>query len=337
MILMIYSSFSTFVRVDCEILSKKYIIKKYWYRSKKSILSHFISQVKLFFWLAFNIRDCEILYIWFADYHSFFPVLFGKIFKKNIFLVLGGYDVTNIREYNYGSFNNPIRAYCARFSIQNATCNFAVSDNIKDDGLRLVPRANIEIIYTGYSPNKFVFEDNKKKYILTVCEASTLQRAYIKGADLFFEVASKLPDIQFGIVALDEKLARNNFNIPDNIDFINHLSQDKLIKYYQNSSVYLQLSLREGLPNSVCEAMLCGCIPVGTNAGGIPIAIGSAGYISEKRDAQEISELIKTALNANKEKRIAARNRIIKNFPLKLREEKILTYIDKIINRNESF
>jgi len=35
---------------------------------------------------------------------------------------------------------------------------------------------------------------------------------------------------------------------------------------------------REGLRNALCEAMLCECIPVGTERNGIPIAIGDAGF-----------------------------------------------------------
>lgn len=336
MILMIYSSFSTFVKVDYDILSKNHEIKKYQYKNTKSIFFHILNQFKLLLWLFSNIINCKIIYIWFADYHAFLPVLLGKIFRKKSFIVLGGYDVTYIPEFNYGSFNNPLRAFCARYSMNNATLNLAVADNIKKDALYYAPSARVEILYTGYSGNKFKPNYNKQNIALSVCEATTLQRAHIKGANLIFETAKLLPQITFIIVALDEKLAKANFDVPSNITFIDHLSQDELIDYYQNASVYLQLSIREGLPNSVCEAMLCGCIPVGTNSGGIPIAIGDAGYISSTRDPEEISELILKALEGNHQKREKARQRIIDNFSLDLRTNKLLKIIDQNLRHYET-
>jgi glycosyltransferase involved in cell wall biosynthesis len=336
MILMIYTSFSTFVKVDYEILSQNYVVKKYKYINTKSIFYHLINQFKLLYWLLVNIHKSKIIYIWFADYHSFLPVLLCKLFRKNSLVVLGGYDVTYIPEYNYGSFNNPIRAFCAKYAISNATLNLAVADNIKADALKYVPTAKVEIIYTGYSDKKFIMGTDKNiDEVLSVCEATTLQRAYIKGVDLVFETAKQLPKITFNIVALNEKLARENFNVPQNIVFIDHLSQEKLIQYYQRVSVYLQFSIREGLPNSVCEAMLCGCIPVGTNSGGIPIAIGDTGHISRKRDAKELSKLIEQALNTNNFKRLKARDRIINNFSLELRTSKLILIIDQLSKTNE--
>lgn len=325
MILMIYTSFSSFVKVDYEILNKKYEISTFEYNNSKNIFSHIINQLKLFFWLLLNISSCKAVYVWFGDYHSLLPVVFSKIFKKKSFIVLGGYDVTYLPEYNYGSFNNPLRAFFTKYSIGNATLNLAVSDNIKEDALIYVPSAKVKIIYTGYSPDKFDWNNIKKNMeVLSVCEATTLQRLYIKGVDLILKVAELLPEVKFRLIALDEKLTRSNFNVPENIKFEDRIPQNKLIKYYQNSSVYIQLSIREGLPNSVCEAMLCGCIPIGTNSGGIPIAIGECGYIATNRDAKEISELIKKSLTEDEAKREKARRRIIENFPLELREKRLL-------------
>lgn len=328
MILMIYTSFSSFVKVDYEILSKNHTVRKFQYKNTKSILSHIKNQLKMLLWLLSNIGDCKIIYIWFADYHAFLPTILSKVFQKKTLLVLGGYDVTYIPEFNYGSFNNPLRAFCARYSINNATLNLAVADNIKKDALHYAPSARVEVLYTGYSENKFTPKYIKNNEALSVCEATTLQRAFIKGADLLFETAKLLPQISFKIVALDEKLARSNFEVPHNIIFIDRISQNELIEYYQKASIYLQLSIREGLPNSVCEAMLCGCIPVGTNSGGIPIAIGDAGFISKNRDPKEISELILVALKENQQSRENARQRIIDNFSLNLRTEKLLSIID---------
>ena len=38
------------------------------------------------------------------------------------------------------------------------------------------------------------------------------------------------------------------------------MPQEKLIPYYQKAKVYCQLSMREGLPNALCEALLVGLV-----------------------------------------------------------------------------
>jgi len=43
------------------------------------------------------------------------------------------------------------------------------------------------------------------------------------------------------------------------IKFTGLVPDEELIKYYQKAKVY-QLSEYEGLPNALCEAMLCECL-----------------------------------------------------------------------------
>lgn len=333
-IIFIYSNLSTFVKTDINILSKKYDLIKYQSLFSKNIFSFLISQLRLFFFLVLNISRCKAVYVWFADYHSFLPIFFSKVFNKKSFLVLGGYDVTYLPEINYGSFSNPLRSFCARYSIKNATVNLAVSDNLIEDAKKYVYNANVIVIYTGYSKDKFKMDDDKNNdSVLSVLGAKDLQRAYLKGVDLIIEIAKILSDITFTLIDVNEEVIRNNFSVTNNVKFVKAVPQDELIGFYQKSSVYIQLSLREGLPNSVCEAMLCGCVPVGINAGGIPVAIGDAGYLAENRDYKKIAELIVAALNSDVSLRRKARQRIIEKFSLELREERLFNIINEHISQ----
>jgi glycosyltransferase involved in cell wall biosynthesis len=54
--------------------------------------------------------------------------------------------------------------------------------------------------------------------------------------------------------------------------------------------------MREGLPNALCEAMLCGCVPVGTKRNGIPTAIGDCGFYVPYDDPKAAAEAIKKRL-----------------------------------------
>ncbi|MBI9073600.1 MAG: glycosyltransferase family 4 protein [Melioribacteraceae bacterium] len=328
MILFIYTSFSTFVREDYGILKREFAIDRFQYKQTKKILEHGLNQIKLFFWLINRISKAETIYIWFADYHSFLPVLFAKLFKKKSFIVLGGYDVTYIKEFNYGSFNNPLRAALTKYSLKNASMNLPVCDNIRTDALDRVASAKTKIMYTGYSPKKFFrSEKPQQKTVLLVAGANSFQRLMIKGVDFYLKTAEKMPDVKFMLVGCNRENVEAHFSIPKNVDVYEKVDQVELIKLYQKAQVYAQFSVREGLPNSVCEAMLCECVPVGTNAGGIPIAIGDAGYILQEKTIAEAEKCIREAFENYEEMSIKARKRIIENFPSTRRKNELLEII----------
>ncbi len=323
---LIYSNYSTFVKADDKILSKFFIIKKYRYIHKKSIIYHFFNQIKLFFWLLKNIYDIKLIYIWFGDYHSLLPILFGKFFKKKTMLVLGGYDVANIPELKYGAFTSKIRTFFVRNSIAIADLNLCVSDNIEKDALDKVPNAKTKIVYTGYDKDIFKFGNKEREnIILTVASCNTYKRLKIKGIDHFVNFASKLPEYKFVIIG-DAAGIKKYCDVPDNLEIIDLMPHHDLIKYYQKAKIFAQFSIREGLPNAVCEAMLCGCIPVGYSNGGIPIAIGDCGYLSNGSDNEQTLEILREAMNSSIDFRKKARQRIIENFSLEKREY-ILTKI----------
>ena len=111
-----------------------------------------------------------------------------------------------------------------------------------------------------------------------------------------------------------QKLEKNK--IPGNLLIIDKVSPKQLRKYFQKTKIYLQLSRHEGLPNSLCEAMLCCANPIGTNINGIPTAVGNTGYTHKynvNKFTKKIIELWNIDYNQN------ARNRIINLFPEKKR------------------
>ena len=62
------------------------------------------------------------------------------------------------------------------------------------------------------------------------------------------------------------------------------ITQRELINYFSMSRFYLQLSFSEGFGNALCEAMLCECVPIGSNVGAIPFIINDTGFILKKKD-----------------------------------------------------
>ena len=327
-ILLVYINFASFVKVDHEILSKKNIVKKYQFKASKNLVLMLIEYIKQFFFLVSNLKSFDLVYCWFADYHTLLPIFFAKLFGKKSFLVLGGYDVTYVKKINYGSFNNPVRLYCASYSIRNAFINLPVCDNILTEALERVPQAKTKLLYTGYNYDKFIPKYDKQSYVLTVGIADNEKSYFIKNIDFFLSVVKAMPGTKFIMVGLNDQFTPKH-KLP-NLTIIDKIPQDELIEYYQKASVYVQFSLREGLPNSVCEAMLCGCIPVGSNKGGIPTAIGKCGYIIDSFDVDSAVKKIEKALDSTIIERKAARQHIIDNFSLKRRENELIALVEEI-------
>ena len=93
----------------------------------------------------------------------------------------------------------------------------------------------------------------------------------------------------------------------------NPQDQEKLIKLYQKSQVYIQPSKYESFGLCILEAMATGRPVVAFNVGGIPEVIGDAGFIvnNKKEFIYKVSQLlenkgecIRTGKNANKRAKI---------------------------------
>ena len=329
-ILFVYTSFSSFVKTDYEILSKFADVKKYKFNNSKKLFKMIFEQVKLKIFLLMNIWKYDLIYCWFADYHSFLPMLFSKIFSKKSILVLGGYDVASIPSLNYGSFSNPFRAFLARNSMINATLNLAVSDYIRKEALKIDPDINIELCYNGVDPQKFFPSSTKKENIvLTVGKIDSEQRIKIKGIDFFCEVASQMPEYKFIIVGISNKMIDYLPNIPENLQVLPSIEQNILLQYYQKAKVYCQFSVIESFCLALAEAMLCECIGIVTNVGALPEIVADCGIILENRNVNSAEMMIRKAMNLNSELGGKASRKIIENYSFEKREKKLLELMTK--------
>lgn len=327
---------STFIRIDEEFLNTHYTVKSFHYAATSG-KGHITYQIKLFFWLLRYIWQCKVVFIWFADYHGFLPTLFAKIWGKKRITVIAGYDVAAEKEYDYGVFLYRIRGFCARFTLKYSSYIFSVSNALIEDLYTHVPetRAIVKYIPFGFDSEKWQPDLTKqKKGVLTISITDTLKRMQIKGIDVLIEVAKLLPDIPFTIVGVKKEMYEYLTQIKsDNVTLIETLPPDKIIEICQRHSVYAQLSVREGLPNAVCEAMLCGCIPVGTKRGGIPEAIGTAGYIIDSREPEHIAPIIRKAIENPDYTPEQVREYIVYMYPKKRRENSFSDVLSQIIKK----
>lgn len=311
--------FSSFIQKDLDLLKRHFDVKVVHYNSLLSIPE-----------IIKEVLDADLTFSWFADVHAFWAVLLSKIFRKKSIVVVGGYEVANMPKINYGLMKSSMSGRMVKFLLNNADKVLTIDESLKiDTNNIMVSEKNIQTVYFGFDHNKWVFEGKKEDLVITVFVGNKLNRVRIKGLDVFVESATFLPDIKFMVIGLQgEGLERLRNIAPFNVEFIDPLPSDELIPYYQKAKVYCQLSMRESFGNSIAEAMLCECIPIGTKRGGIPTVIGDAGFYVPYGDAKATVEVIKKALKSDKGK--DARERIKNKFPVEKREKELKEIIDRL-------
>lgn len=321
-VLFITNSNSTFIKMDLELLKNDFNVISI--DLSKHKMMNLVSLIRGVIW-------ADITFSWFASYHAFAAVLISKIIRRKSIVVLGGYEVAKIPAINYGLLLNPIFAFMVKFIFNNASKILAVDEGLRADAINNlgIDGKNILVVPTGYDHDKYIKGISKENIVLSVSTGKDYFRVLLKGLDTFVKAARLMPDVKFIIIGLQgEALLKLKTLSPSNVIFIDHLSSNDLITYYQEAKCYCQLSMREGLPNALCEAMLCECVPVGTNIPGIKSAIGDTGYYVQYGSENETVIAINKALSS--EDGYKARLRIIQLFPLSRRKTDLVNLIENL-------
>lgn len=310
----------SFVKKDYEILKQYFDVDLITPPKKKS--EWFKYKIEL----SKKIKHSDLTFSWFAGWHSAFLVFFSKLFRKKSIVVVGGYDAAYVPELNYGAFTNLKEKTPAKYVYKNVDRILVVEPSLKDDIIRSVKIKgdNIDYIPTGYNADYWKPKGRKQNIVLTIAGASNTKRVKLKGLDTFVKTAKYVSDAKFIVIGIKDD-ARDYLKriTSENVELIEFLPREKLLPYYQTAKVYCQLSLREGLPSTLCEAMLCGCIPVGSKADGIRTVMDDTGFYADYGDEKGTADMIKNALVSGDDLGNKARERIKKLFSDKRRREGI--------------
>jgi len=262
-------------------------------------------------------------------------------------IITGGTDAVSIPEIKYGIFYKKNMQYFfsknsykladlilpVNKSLINSVNYYANKNGINIGITYFVKNVKAKIVElpTGYDSNKWILKNGIKKEqtVVTVAGINNLRTYKLKGIDLFIETARLLKDTKFIIIGVSADINKMiQKDKPNNVIVHEYINNKLLVDYIAKSKVYCQFSLSEGLPNALCEAMLCECIPVGSNVNGIPDGIGNSGYILKERDASKAASLIEKALNEDNSLGKQARQHIINNFSHERREQSLYKLLE---------
>jgi glycosyltransferase involved in cell wall biosynthesis len=219
--------------------------------------------------------------------------------------------------------------------------NFYYTPEGKKDGINYyIPdlKTAMTIIPNGINTDRYFRDPGISKEpdrILTVGSMGSTFDFLNKGFDLFTELAKRNPHLKFTIIGVNELFLpwmNANYQVGSisNLELVYFTGEyDLLLKHYNRAKVFVQASITEGMPNTLGEAMLCECIPVGSNVNGIPDAMGGTGVIVYRRSVEELETAVKKALTMNTG--ADARQYILTNFSYAVRKEKLLSVLADIL------
>jgi len=346
---------SSFIRGDQSILEKQYEVKAFLMDQNKNKLKYGWKLFCLFFYLLSNLFVKDVVFVsWFADYHSALMAFVAKLTRKKSIILIGGQEAVCYPELKKGVYRKKIRGVCVKYALRNTTLIIANHKSLiyhenkyyntehpHIDGIQHYVQplnTNIEILYNGIDTRLFNRDESIVKQadlILTVGTMSQVGDFYNKGFDLFIQVAERNKHLSFVLIGLNPKYSdwtEKNYHVSKipNLQIIYSFCPQKVLNQkYNQASVFVQASITEGMPNTLSEAMLLECIPVGSNVNGIPDAIGDTGIVVKHRKVEELEKAILEALNLTTGK--AARQRVLNLFSFNLREEKLLKITKDLI------
>jgi len=240
-----------------------------------------------------GILKSDISITWFVDYHTVFVVFFSKLFRKKSVVIIGGHEVCNMPEINYGYQRLLFRGFIVRWVLRNATAMVIPSRSYAEKVQDLVALpAHVIPLYSR--PDNFALSEEKTKSIVMVANQYLTRDDYIslKGIATYDKVAKELPEYPFYLIGRTDPQIREMFT---NIRYPGEMNHGELLKVLAKTKVYCQLSYTESFGVSLLEALQSGCIPVVTGKDGMKELVNGNGYSVTYGDVESTVKAIRNA------------------------------------------
>jgi len=329
-IFFLHTGNETFTRLDRDLLRMSYEVDELFAPKK------FPARIRKYFR---GIENADLTYCWFAGWNSFWAILISKILKKPSILIVGGYDVANLHEANYGHQRGGLGKLTSKWAMQLSNKILPFSEFSKSEAEKnaKIPSKKMRVVYIGVPDHiQNISEIKKERVALTVggVDWSNLKR---KGLEPFVRTAELMPDVKFILIGKwsDASIDYLRSIATPNVIFTGKVSDQELLEYYKIAEVYVQPSLHEGFGLSVAEAMLAGCIPVVTRIGSLPEVVGNCGVYCVSNQPKDICNSIQNAFETYSTQRQHIRDRILQEFSLESRAEQLNEIIQSLMSNKE--
>ena len=320
-VLYVHSRKASFVAIDREILAERHEVEDLYQPGR---VPNPLKVVR-------GVLRADVVFGWFASWHTFFPITLAWLLRKPSVLIVGGFDTANMPDIGYGYQQGGIRRAASLWIMRRArrlvtNSEYSLSEIEHNTP---IPPERVRVVHHGV-PDPFGDEPGaKEREALTVgaIHHTTLVQ---KGQLPFVEAARLVPDVTFTFAGkwLDDSVEQLRSRAGENVRFTGWLSDDDLHEAYRRAAVYVQASRHEGFGLAVAEAMLAGCVPVVMNVTAMPEVVGDAGVLIESQDQPVVADGVRRALELGPGAARRARERVLTAFPMERRREGILRAVE---------
>jgi len=268
--------------------SKEPVITQYKYSLLswlKEWILHLIQLLRLF--IAFRSNKPENTII--MGTINIPAILLARLFSKRTYVFAGGFSyIMNVRPRTLRLVLRTVRTYLTELlAVLLAQYIIVETKSMK----RYVPGIKIfkqlivgRIIDYGalYADPEFFNECvpfEKRNEVIGYVGALEPRRASIELIEAFRIVAQSNPNVRFLLIGSGvlepeiRKIVYGDHVLRDRIIHIRHVSRKDLPRYLSKIRIFVFPTKADGLPNTILEALACGCIVLTTPVGGIPDVI----------------------------------------------------------------
>ena len=252
-----------------------------------------------------GILKSDITITWFVDYHAVFVVFFSRLFRKKSIVIVGGHEICNMPEINYGYQRVLLRGFIARWILRNATSIVVPSYSYSEKVMDLVTLPSW-VIPMCSKPDDYALDEKKTKSVVMVANQYLNRADYIslKGIATYNNVAEHLYEYPFYLIGRTDPEIKEMF---PHLIFLGEMKHPELLKTLAKSKVYCQLSYTESFGVALLEAIQSGCIPVVTDKDGMKEVVQENGYKVPYGDVELTVAAVREALDSDEDRTGIAR------------------------------
>lgn len=215
------------------------------------------------------------------------------------------------------AWKNSLYIFLERFAAKYCDRIYAVAQAMIDQCVdaKVAPPEKYQVVYSGMDTARFssCCRSNELRAKLGIPEnamvIATVARLFpLKGYEYVIPAAKKVlekyPDTHFLFIGdgpmydeLHEVLKKDN--IEKNFHFAGLVAPDKVCDYLAQADLLWHLSLREGLPRAVVQALAVGIPAIGFALDGTPEVVinGETGFVTAPEDIDDVAEKTMLILN----------------------------------------
>jgi glycosyltransferase involved in cell wall biosynthesis len=325
-VLYVHSRKASFVAIDRDILAERYEVDDLYQPGRVA------NPVKV----IRGVLRADVVFGWFASWHTFFPVTLAWLLGKPSVMIVGGFDTANMPDIGYGYQQGGLRRWASRWIMKRAgklVTNSRYSLSEIERNTPIAPE-RVTVIHHGV-PDPFGELPGEPKERLAL-NVGAINRGTLvqKGQLPFIDAAAKLPDVRFVHVGkwLDDVVQELRTRASANVELTGWASDEELHDWYRRARVYVQASRHEGFGLAVAEAMLAGCVPVVMDVTAMPEVVGDAGVLISSQEPDAVAAGVERALELGQEAQRRARERIVREFPMEQRQNAILRVVGEALS-----